>query len=158
MDHPKDVGDRSQLAVMLALRRAGFDLLVPFGENTRYDLVIDDGRALSRVQCKTGRLRDGAVRFNVCSCYGHHQRPGESRRGYQGQVDFFGVYCPETAGVYLVPIEELPLKSQAALRVEEPRNNQGLRIRKASDYEIARVSARATAKPGATSGAPAPSA
>jgi hypothetical protein len=158
VDHPKDVGDLSQLAVMLALRAAGFDLLVPFGENTRYDLVIDDARSLWRVQCKTGRLRNGAVRFNVCSCYGHHQRPGESRRGYQGQVDFFGVYCPETAAVYLVPIEELPLKSQAALRVEEPRNNQGRRIRRAPDYEIARVSALVTAGPGASSDAPAPSA
>jgi PD-(D/E)XK endonuclease len=48
MDHPKDVGDRSQLAIMFALRRAGFGLLVPFGENTRYDLVIDDGERLSR--------------------------------------------------------------------------------------------------------------
>ena len=61
MVHPKDVGDKSTLAIMLALRETGFGVLVPFGENTRYDLVIDDGSALRRVQCKTGRLRRGAV-------------------------------------------------------------------------------------------------
>jgi len=52
---------------MLALREAGFAVLVPFGENTRYDLVIDDGERLARVQCKTGRLRSGAIVFKVCS-------------------------------------------------------------------------------------------
>ena len=43
MEHPKEIGDRSTLAAMLGLKAAGYALLVPFGENTRYDLVIDDG-------------------------------------------------------------------------------------------------------------------
>jgi hypothetical protein len=30
---------------------------MPFGENTRYDLVIDDRGTFSRVQCKTTSLR-----------------------------------------------------------------------------------------------------
>ena len=53
MEHPKDVGDRTTLAVMLALRCLGYQVSVPFGENSRYDLVVDDGRRLQRVQCKT---------------------------------------------------------------------------------------------------------
>jgi hypothetical protein len=65
MQHPKAIGDRSVLAIMLALNEAGYGILVPFGENTRYDLVIDDGARLLRVQCKTGRLREGAVTFSV---------------------------------------------------------------------------------------------
>jgi PD-(D/E)XK endonuclease len=68
MEHPKAKGDRSTLAIMLALHEAGYDLLVPLGENTRYDLAIDDGSCVARVQCKTGRLRHGAVTFNACSC------------------------------------------------------------------------------------------
>jgi hypothetical protein len=72
MEHPKAIGDRSTLAVMTALESEGFKVLLPFGENVRYDLVVDDRGRLSRVQCKTGRLRSGAVRFNTCSFYGHH--------------------------------------------------------------------------------------
>jgi len=68
--HPKDIGDRTALAVMLALREAGYAISVPFGENTRYDLVIDDGESLLRVQCKTGRLRKGSIVFATCSTYG----------------------------------------------------------------------------------------
>ena len=139
MEHPKDVGDGSTLAIMTALRMNGVALYVPFGENTRCDLVVDDGGNLIRVQCKTGRLRDGAIRFAVCSCYGHHRNPQTARRTYEGQVDYFAVYCPETAGVYMVPIGDVPLRAAAYLRVDPPRNNQRKRIRFATDYQIARV-------------------
>lgn len=124
---------------MLGLKAAGYALLVPFGENTRYDLVIDDGSTLARVQCKTGRLRAGAITFAVTSCYGHHRHPMTARRTYEGQVDYFAVYCPETAGVYLVPIEDVPTRTSARLRVEPSRNGQQKRIRHAAGYEIARV-------------------
>jgi hypothetical protein len=78
VEHPKDVGDRSTLAIMLVLRERGYGVYVPFGENTRADLAIDDGRRLFRVQCKTGRLRNGAVVFATASVYG--QLPGNLRR------------------------------------------------------------------------------
>jgi PD-(D/E)XK endonuclease len=54
MGHPKAIGETSQLAIMLGLDRAGYAFFVPFGGNTRYDLVIDEGDRLARVQCKTG--------------------------------------------------------------------------------------------------------
>jgi hypothetical protein len=139
MEHPKRIGDRSTLAIMGALHQAGYELYEPFGENTRCDLILDDGNRLIRVQCKTGRLRRGGVIFNVCSSYGHHRNPGQARRSYQGQVDYFAVYCRETSGVYLVPIEDLPTRSSALLRVVPPVNNQHRKVRFAADYEIARV-------------------
>jgi hypothetical protein len=139
MKHPKDIGDRTQLAVMLALRSLGYAVLTPFGENTRYDLVIDDGSAFARVQCKTGRLLTAAVRWPTCSSYAHHPNPKIRHRDYQGQVDYFAVYCAETGGVYLIPISDLPLRRQAALRVDPAKNRQQKRIRPAEDYQIARV-------------------
>jgi PD-(D/E)XK endonuclease len=156
MEHPKAVGDRTTMAVMLALVDAGFSVFVPFGENTRADFIIDDGARLARVQCKTGRLRGGAVRFATCSCYGHHRNPATARRDYHGQIDFFAVYCPETAGVYLIPISDLRVKVQGALRVTPPRNNQARKVRLASDYEIGTV--RVSSALAASAGGSAPSA
>ena len=66
MEHPKTKGDRSTLAIMYGLREMGHSLLVPFGENTRYDLVVDDGSHLWRVQCKTGRVRDEMANSATC--------------------------------------------------------------------------------------------
>ena len=127
---------------MLALRELGFAVLVPFGENTRYDLVIDDGVALSRVQCKTGRLRQGAIRFKACSTYAHHRSPERQSRSYLGDVDFFAVHCPETDGVYLVPIADVPVESRAALRLSPAKNGQRRRTRAAQRYEIGSVAVR----------------
>ena len=153
MEHPKAIGDRTARATMQALQASGYAVSVPFGENVRYDLVIDDGEQLARVQCKTGRLREGAVRFATCSCYGHHARPLEARGDYLGQVDYFAVYCPETLGVYLIPIEDVRVRVQAALRVDPSRNGQRRKVRQASTYEIASVSVHTTRAPRASSGA-----
>ncbi|MFN0154962.1 MAG: group I intron-associated PD-(D/E)XK endonuclease [Gaiella sp.] len=140
LEHPKRVGDRSTLAVMLALASTGLDISVPFGENCRYDLVIDDGDRLLRVQCKTGRLRNGGVNFATCSTYAHHRSSLQARRDYQGQIDAFAVYCPETLAVYFVPLADVPVRNVAQLRTAPPKNGQSRRIRYAADYEIARVS------------------
>jgi hypothetical protein len=77
MVHPKTVGDQSTLAIMTALHNAGYSLYLPFGENTRCDLGIEVGSRLMRVQCKTGRLRLGAIRFRVCSFYYPPPKPAE---------------------------------------------------------------------------------
>jgi PD-(D/E)XK endonuclease len=156
MEHPKEIGDQSQLAVMLALRRAGYALLVPVGENTRYDVVIETTDAFFRVQCKTGRLRRGAVVWPVCSSYAHHSNPKQRQRDYHGDVDFFGVFCRETGAVYLVPIEDLNVTRYGSLRVEPARNSQRKFIREAARYEIGNVGPLATAGLRESSGAPEP--
>jgi hypothetical protein len=151
MEHPKRVGDRTTIAVMLALEHAGYALSVPFGENTRYDSVIDDGSTLSRVQCKTGRLRSGAVIFPTCSSYAHHRSSEFSTRDYIGEIDYFAVYCAATSGVYLVPITDAAMRRSAALRIDAPRNSQRRKIRFAADYRIGTI---ASSEPRVSSGAP----
>ena len=130
---PKGVGERSEGMVLAALLQKGRVLLQPFGNTQRYDLVIDDHGTFSRVQCKTGRLRDGAVEFMTSSnVYGTSKK-----RDYTGEVEFFGVYCPDNGSVYLVPVEDLIGVTYAArLRVDPTKNGWRSR-RSAKDYEIA---------------------
>lgn len=86
MDHPKEIGDRTTLAVMLALRTLGYSFSVPFGENTRYDLIVEADGEIQRVQCKTGWLRKGAIEFPTSSSYYHYPNGKPRQRHYQGQV------------------------------------------------------------------------
>lgn len=113
-------------------------VLIPFGENTRYDLLIEDADEYIRVQCKTGRLVRGSVVFSACSTNFHHP-DGEMKRNYRhhyrGQADRFGVYCRGTGAVYLVPVRDVG-KAAASLRVEPCLNKQSKRIRWAKDYAI----------------------
>ncbi len=139
--HPKDVGDVSQAMVLARLVQAGKNVLVPFGENTRYDYVIEESDGtFVRVQCKTGRLRGGSIRFHACSFTYHHPNNRGTRayrHDYRGQADVFGIYCPETDSVYLVPVDDVGVNA-GSLRIAPTRNNQVKKIRWARDFEVLR--------------------
>ncbi len=94
--HPVDIGQRSEAAILGELVKRGYRVLVPFGVNHRYDLVIDLGDRFLTCQCKTGRLRHGSVVFHSNSMRSNTR--GAVIRDYRGQVDLFLVYCPDTAG------------------------------------------------------------
>lgn len=132
-DHPVDVGHRSEVAILAQLVRQGYRVLLPFGVNQRYDMVLDNNGRLLKVQCKTGRLREGAIRFRSQSVQSN--TAGTRVRAYSGEVDFFAVYCPENDRVYLIPADEVPTRGMY-LRVDRPRNRQRKRVRWAEDYVL----------------------
>lgn len=127
----KRTGDISELRLMHDLVRAGYLVSIPFGEDHRYDLVIEKAGKFASVQVKTGRLRNGAVLFNCYSSHAH--RGGAACRAYTGEIDYFGVYCPELGSSYLIPVDELPVV-HGMLRVEPAKNGQAKKLRWASRY------------------------
>ncbi len=130
----KSVGERSEAIILAELSKVGYAVLIPFGENHRYDLVIDEGDGkFCRLQCKTGCLTQGCIDFSTASCYNHHNRGG--RRDYRGQIDYFAVYSPDTMKVYLVPVDHVPL-TEGRLSLEPTKNNQEKNVRWAKDYEL----------------------
>lgn len=127
---PSVVGARAELAVATALVRAGHEVYTPFfSAHSRVDLIASKGGQVLRLQVKNGRLVRNAVEFRTCST------TGQVHVGYRGEVEAFGVYCPELGLVYLVPIDHVPLR-EARLRLEPPLNNQQRGIRWASDYVV----------------------
>jgi PD-(D/E)XK endonuclease len=131
----KMLGDRSEAVVLAELIQAGYKVSIPFGEDQRYDLILDDAGVLSRVQVKTGRLRDGAILFN---CYSVHAGRNGRLRTYRGAIEFFGVYCPGVEGVYLVPVGEVPSTCHASIRVTASKNGQCSRVKWAHRYRVRR--------------------
>jgi hypothetical protein len=131
--HPVDVGLRTEAAILAELVRRGYQVLVPFGTNQRYDLVLDMNGEFIRAQCKTGRLRNGCVLFNTESVRTNTR--GWLSRGYVGEADLFLVFCREAERIYAVPVDEAP-ESHALLRIDKSRNGQEKGIRWASDYEL----------------------
>lgn len=129
--HTKEKGNISEGRLISALMSKGKKVALPLGENQRYDLILDDTGQLKTVQCKTGRLRKGAVIFNACS-----QNPLTGKRfSYKGQCDYFGVFCPDTDKAYLVPVDKIG-SLQGNLRVDPSKNGQKVGIVLAKDFEI----------------------
>lgn len=132
-DHPVDVGQRTEAVVLAELVKRGHRVLIPFGHNHRYDLVLDLGQRFVRVQCKTARVEDGCVTFNCRSVRVNTKRV--YLRDYRGDADLFIAYCPQTDRVYAVPVDEATI-TQVRLRLNPPANNQRNGIRWATDYEL----------------------
>jgi hypothetical protein len=130
---PSLVGARAELAVATGLLRAGYDVYTPFfSAHSRVDLVACRSSEVLRLQVKNGRVKSGAVQFRTCS------NTGQVHVDYRGEVDAFGVYCPELGLVYLVPIDAVPLRD-ARLRLEPARNGQHRGVRWAEDYCVGPV-------------------
>lgn len=133
LKNTKTTGDLSEVMLMAAFTRVGMPVLTPFGDNQRYDMVVETQKGFKRIQCKTGRLKNGVIQFPVASSAYHR---GGKRQGYSGQVDFFGVYCPENEKCYLVPIEDAPTRNLCTLRLLPAANKQLKGLRWAADFEI----------------------
>ena len=130
----KSVGERSEMAIAAHFVELGYYVASPIGENHRYDLIIEDAdENLHRVQCKTGRILNGSVRFNAVSSYAHHRKGG--KRNYRGQIDYFAVYVPKIRKFYLIPVDIVGI-IEGVLRLEPTKNNQEKYVRWAKDYEF----------------------
>ena len=129
---PKSKGERSEGAVLAALLKKGYVVLLPFGDNQRYDLVVDSPAGFQRIQCKTGKITGGAIAFSTCSV---ESKGKHERKDYCGQADLFGVFVPDLDKVYLVPVDEVP-GNLAHLRLTPTKNGQKTGIRLADHYEL----------------------
>jgi len=136
----KTIGERSEAIIIAKFLEVGYGVLTPFGDNRRYDLVIEDADGnFYRIQCKTGWVQqEGAcIQFKTASSYYHTKagRTSHGRRDYRGQIDYFAIYCPDTRKAYLVPVDHVGT-ANASLRLLPTANKQEKHVRWAKDYEL----------------------
>lgn len=125
----REKGNLTEARILAAFVEAGYLVSLPFGDGHKYDHVIDDGRSIKRVQCKTGRVRNGSLMFNACSFSGN----ARTRRDYKDVAELFAVLNPETGKVYIIPVKEVG-HNAACLRLSPTMNGQSKGIRWAEFY------------------------
>jgi hypothetical protein len=130
-------GNIAETAVMLAALKLGIDVYRPVGEGSRYDLILDLGERLLRVQCKwAARYRDAIV----VRCYSSRRAAGGKliNRGYTiEEVDAFAAYSPDLDRCFLLPPELWAGRRAVQLRTSPALNNQIRRINWAGNYDFA---------------------
>lgn len=131
--NPAEVGAVSESHVRTRLLELGYATYLPEGHGARSDLIYEhpETGALTKVQVKTGRLKNGAVSFQTCSVNGFTGKT----KSYHGQCDEFMVWCPETRKVYRISVAECGVK-MTTLRVDNPKGAVINTIRWAKDYEF----------------------
>lgn len=131
----KDIGDITELQCILAFRERGIAVSIPFGDSAPYDLVVELGGELKKIQCKTSRKgrSEGAYVFNT-SIY-HTNTKETIKKTYEGKIDYFmtiieGQPC-------LVPISDCGVKDKT-LRTTPPKNGQVTGVAFAATYHLDR--------------------
>jgi len=126
-----DRGNVSESIVMTAYVKAGFMVSVPFGAGAPYDLIVDTGNRLCKIQVKTGWLRKGCILYNGKRRV-REAHPYATRPYLESEVDYFAIYYPLTESIYVVPFRKCG--SSGCLRLEPVQNGQEKLIRWAKEF------------------------
>jgi hypothetical protein len=104
MSQTTQKGAIAEAAIALAATELGFVVLRPLTEGRRYDLIIDTGPRLLRVQCKWGRRQGNVV---VVKTSTQRLTPaGYVQTTYQAdEIDGIAVYCEALKRCFYLPIE-----------------------------------------------------
>lgn len=117
----KSLGAQTELQCLTYLHGLGYDVSIPWGDNARYDFILDVAGKLYKIQVKTSRKsEEGVYRFNCKSTYVNAQ--GNRTTNYSpNEIDYFCTFIEEKC--YLVPILETG-KSEKVMRFISPKNGQ----------------------------------
>lgn len=125
----KKQGELSEAKVLARLLELKHCVLLPWGDCEPFDLVLLEGKKHYRVQVKTGRIRNGAVRFKTC-----RWNPFKKEKSsYDGLIDYFIVYCPDNDSCYKIPVKECET-NYGFIRLSKSKNGQVAGVKFAEHY------------------------
>lgn len=124
-----DMGQISELMITAKFMERGETVLKPISNLLPYDLLIDHGNSVVRIQCKTAHIRGNCIK---CKCEGNNSR---RRQRYVGKIDAFAFYCVENKKTYVVPIHIIGNRCGIRLRLAPTKNKQIKKVIMASDFE-----------------------
>ena len=127
----KEQGTIGLLRVAHSYQLLGYNVLLPFGDSQRYDLVIEKNGRFQKVQVKTVTEKNGVIQVDA-RVIGHNL--GRFNVYYPTEKDFdiLAVVEMKTQRAYAVPFDGKQRRVQ--LRVSQTKNNQKKHIRLANDY------------------------
>ena len=131
----KQKGNITEMQCALAFMKMGYKISFPYGEDCKYDLIVDTGNKLYRIQCKTASAlpnpEDG-FKFKTRSVV--ITTHGTKASGYsQEEIDFFATMYEGKC--YIVSVNDCG-NNEKTLRYKYPSNGQRKNISLAVDYEL----------------------
>jgi len=134
----KTIGDIAELKAAAYYTENGYYVSKPLGENTPYDLIIDDGQTLSKVQVKSRKLKP----HGVISINGYYKTSGGNITPFnKTHFDELFIYNPDMKRACILNWEDLTklqstCKNTIILRLLPTKNNQIKDVNFFKDYEI----------------------
>jgi hypothetical protein len=127
MRNTSAVGQVGEIAIMQRLARAGWQVLIPYGNSASYDLVAEKLGRFVRLQVRTTHSEGGFVSVN---CRIKNNRA----HAQSGQFDFLVVYELNSDTAFLIPEAEAIQRAVFHIRLSPTLNGQRRGIHPAEEY------------------------
>ena len=141
LDITQQKGLSTELHCLQDLTELGYQCLIPFGDSCKYDIAVDTGEKILRIQCKHSRWSTDTaqekVAFEIATCCQTTNTKKTTRYKYsKNEIDYFYTWF-EGQG-YLVSIQEAT-GNTFRWRYEYPVTGQKQGIHIANNYKIEEV-------------------
>jgi hypothetical protein len=111
----KKQGDFGLGATIAHFCKLGWTVCLPLTDSQEYDLIVDNGTGLKRVQVKTTSHKKEGKNFEVnLRTMGGNQKGGWSKNFDNTKVDILVVLTSEN-GLYVIPTNEINAKTSIVL-------------------------------------------
>lgn len=112
-------GISTELKAILFFIEKGYLVSVPYGNVGRYDLLVDTGKEIVRIQCKTSHKNDNES-YTVNTSNTAMKSSGNVRKFYtKEQIDFIMTFIEDQA--VFIPVELIEKSQSKIFRVEPPK-------------------------------------
>lgn len=135
----KDKGNIGESIVLTEFIKRGIQVSIPFGDNTRYDLIADFNGKLNKIQVKyCNQLSEtGSVSCPCASSTNHTTNKHLST--YENDVDYICFYLACWDEVIIVPIEQIGTKKTISFRLDKPKTTNQFSVNLVEDYSFDKI-------------------
>ena len=133
----KQIGNLTELQCITRFYELGYTVSVPYGDSSKYDMILDYGGTLYKLQCKhakeffneDGKLSYLKIKTSWQSGYTKNSQY-HTNKYTKEDVDFFVTHYQGKN--YLIPVDEC--STEKILRVLPPKNGQTKGVSFLVDY------------------------
>lgn len=130
--YTKVIGDIGESVIISEFLKHGINVLIPYDDNSTYDLVICVNDCFYKIQVKTTeKVRDsgGYMSFDITKSNPYSKI---DPKYVKGEVDYFALYCIENEWCGLFEFDEYT--PHMTFRLQKPKSGQVKNIKFAEDY------------------------
>lgn len=131
----KQKGDVAESAIIAKLISLGYIVSIPFGDNQRYDIIVDLNGYLYKVQIKyCGQV---CIDYVICVTSSNlNNTTNKTCTTYEQDIDLFMFYIPKLNEYLMMTINEVGLQKRIQLRRTLPKTTNGKKTRMLVDYNL----------------------
>ena len=114
--------------------KLGFTVSIPYGNNDRYDMIIDNGNNMYRIQIKTAHKNDnGSYTVQVCNKV-NTMSQNKIKHYTKEQIDFIVTIIEDQ--LVVIPVETIENSTQKIFRTELPKSGTTSHCNLIKDFSV----------------------